>query len=104
VQYDRDEQRGAAYEVLDHLQNALQGQMGQQLQVALAMIRYAPPEDEHYYRALYYEALGHYLEARAEWALYAATGGAYRDRALDHIIAIDAQRRGSAKSPGKAGP
>ncbi len=93
VQYDRDEQRSAAFDVLDHLQNVLQGQMGQQLQVALAMIRYAPPEDEHYYRALYYEALGHYVEARAEWAVYAASGAAYRGRALDHIAAIDAQRR-----------
>ena len=93
VQYDRDEQRGAAYEVLDHLQVALQGQMGQQLQVALATIRYAPPEDEHYYRALYYEALGHYVEARAEWAQYAASGAAYRARALDHVAAIDARRR-----------
>lgn len=93
VQYDRDEQRGAAYEVLDQLQNVLQGQLGQQLQVALAMIRYAPPEDEHYYRALYYEALGHYVEARAEWAQYAASGAAYRGRALDHIAGIDAQRK-----------
>jgi tetratricopeptide (TPR) repeat protein len=93
VQYDRDEQRSAAYEVLDQLQNVLQGQMGQQLQVALAMIRYAPPEDEHYYRALYYEALGHYVEARAEWAQYAASGAAYEGRALVHIAGIDAQRK-----------
>ena len=94
VQYDRDEQRSAAFEVLDHLETVLQGQFGQQLQVALSQLRYAPPEDEHYYRALYYEALGHFAEARAEWALYAAAGIApYRGRALDHITGIDAQRR-----------
>jgi tetratricopeptide (TPR) repeat protein len=92
VQYDRDEQRSAAYEVLDQLQIVLQGQMGPQLQVALAMVRFAPPEDEHYFRALYYEALGHYIEARAEWAQYAASGATYRARALDHVAAIDAQR------------
>ncbi len=39
-----------------------------------------------------------YVEARAEWALYAAPGGPpYRRRALDHIAAIDAQRREAAK-------
>jgi hypothetical protein len=41
-----------------------------------------------------YEAVGSYPEARAEWALYAAVPDLpYRGRALDHIAAIDAQRR-----------
>ena len=104
VQLDRDEQRGAAFDVLDHLQTSLQGQLGQQLQVALSMIRFTPAEDEPYYYALYYEALGHYAEARAEWALYAASDGPYRGRALDHIAIIDGARRApvTAATPTRA--
>jgi hypothetical protein len=57
-------------------------------------MRFLPPEDLHYYRALLYESVDRYVEARAEWALYAAAGQpTYRGRALDHIAAIDAQRR-----------
>jgi hypothetical protein len=42
-----------------------------------------------------FEATGEYIEARAAWALYAAIPDAqWRRRALDHIHAIDAQRRG----------
>lgn len=94
VQYDRDEQRGAAFEVLDRMQNVLQGQLGAMVQNVLAGMRFAPAEDRHYYYGLLYEAVGHYTEARAEWALYAAAGDQpYRRRALEHIAAIDAQRR-----------
>jgi hypothetical protein len=54
-----------------------------------------------------YEATGDDIEARAEWALYAAVPDApWRRRALDHIQAIDAQHRtppgklaGAATSP-----
>jgi len=94
VQYDRDEQHGAAFEVLDRMQTVLQGQMAALVQTALAAMRFAPAEDQHYYLGLLYEAVGSYPEARAEWALYAAVPGLpYRGRALDHIAAIDAQRR-----------
>jgi tetratricopeptide (TPR) repeat protein len=94
VQYDRDEQRGAAFEVLDRMQNVLQGQLASLVQTALAQMRFAPAEDQHYYLGLLYEAVGSYTEARAEWALYAAGGDLpYRGRALEHITAIDAQRR-----------
>jgi hypothetical protein len=64
------------------------------VQNVLAGMRFAPAEDRHYYYGLLYEAAGHYTEARAEWALYAAAGNAtYRRRALEHIAAIDALRR-----------
>jgi len=98
VLYDRDEQRAAAFEVLDRMQAALGAQYQPQLQLEIARMAFVPPEDLHYYRALLYETLSRYVEARAEWALYAAAGGPpYRRRALDHIAAIDAQRREAAK-------
>ena len=49
VQYDRDEQRGAAFEVLDRMQTMLQGQLATMVQTALARMRFAPAEDQHYY-------------------------------------------------------
>jgi len=107
VFYDRDEQRASAFEVLDHLQAALSAQYQPQLRLELARMRFLPPEDLHYYRALLYESLEQYIEARAEWALYAAAGQpAYRGRALDHIAAIDAQRRANpgAKPPQQPAP
>jgi len=94
VHYDRDEQRAAAFEVLDRMQAAHQLELGAATQRALAAMRFAPVEDEYYYEALLYEALGDYTEARAEWALYASVPDApWRRRALDHIAAIDAQPR-----------
>jgi tetratricopeptide (TPR) repeat protein len=93
VHYDRDEQRGAAFEVLDKMAATLQQELGPFAQRALAAIRFAPAEDEYYYHALLYEALGDYAEARAEWALYAQVIDApWRRRALEHVQAIDAQR------------
>jgi len=97
VHYDRDEQRAAAFGVLDRMQGALQLELGPFTQRALATMRFAPAEDEYYYQALLYEALGDYTEARAEWLLYAGVNDApWRRRALDHVAAIDAQRRASA--------
>lgn len=91
--YDRDEQRGAAFEVLDKMAATLQQELGPFAQRALAAIRFAPAEDEYYYHALLYEALGDYTEARAEWTLYASvTDAPWRRRALEHVQAIDAQR------------
>jgi tetratricopeptide (TPR) repeat protein len=93
VHYDRDEQRGAAFEILDRMQAALQQELGQFVQRALGELRFAPPEDEYYYLALLYEALGAYTEARAEWTLYAAVPDAmWRHRALEHVRALDALR------------
>lgn len=101
VQYDRDEQRGAAFDVLDKMENTLQGQLVAMVQNVLAGMRFAPAEDRHYYYGLLYEAAGHYVEARAEWALYAAVETApYRRRALEHIAAIDALRRAPASESG----
>jgi len=101
VLYDRDEQRASAFEVLDHLRSSLTGQYQVQIQLELTRMRFLPPEDLYYYRALLYESLDRYVEARAEWALYAAAGQpSYRGRALDHIAAIDAQRRAN---PGPEG-
>lgn len=99
VQYDRDEQRGAAFEILDRMQTILQGQLATMVQMQLGGIRFAPAEDRHYYNGLLYEAAGHYAEARAEWALYAANPDApYRRRALDHITALDELRRGAPQA------
>jgi hypothetical protein len=63
-------------------------------------MRLAPAEDQHYYLGLLYESVGSYPEARAEWALYAEVPDLpYRARALDHIAAIDAQRRARRPVP-----
>jgi tetratricopeptide (TPR) repeat protein len=113
VHYDRDEQRAAAFEVIDHMQAVLQLEFGPNTQRALDAMRFAPAEDQLYYEALLYEAQGDLTEARAEWALYAAIPDApWRRRALDHVAAIDAQRAqprvhaprdgaGSAAAPGR---
>lgn len=94
VHYDRDEQRGAAFAVLDKIHVTLQQELGPFGQRALAGMRFAPPEDQYYYRALLYEALGDYTEARAEWMLYASVADApWRRRAIEHVDAIDAQLR-----------
>ncbi len=94
VQYDRDEQRGAAFEVLDRMKVSLGDQLAPALQNALARMRFAPAEDERYYRALMDEVVGDVPEARTEWLLYAADDAApYRRRALDHARALDTQGR-----------
>jgi tetratricopeptide (TPR) repeat protein len=100
VHYDRDEQTGAAFEVLDRMQATLQQELGPFIQRALALIRFAPPEDRDYYQALLYEALGATTEARAEWALYAQISDApWRARALQHIRLLDTQHRAPPASP-----
>jgi len=105
IVYDRDEQRGAAFDVLDHMRSTLQQQMGTQIQNVLATVRFSPAEDQHYYLALLYETLDQLVEARAEWALYAASGDTpWRARALDHIHAIDAQRKAPKPKAPKAVP
>jgi tetratricopeptide (TPR) repeat protein len=94
VQYDRDEQRGAAFDILDHMQSTLQGQLASIGLPALATMRFAPAEDRHYYFGLLYEAAGHLSEARAEFALYAAAGNLpYRRRAVEHVKGIDELRK-----------
>jgi tetratricopeptide (TPR) repeat protein len=93
VHYDRDEQPGAAFEILDRMQSALQQEFGPFVQRALADLRHAPAEEAYYYQALLYEALGNYAEARTEWLLYAAVPDAmWRRRALDHVRALDELR------------
>ena len=100
VLYDRDEQRAAAFSVLDHMQHGLQQQYGPYVANELAKLRPANAEDVHYYRALFYESIGQYVEARAEWAHYAASGDTpWRARALAHIASIDAQRRARPGAP-----
>ena len=94
VYYDREEQPGAAFSVLDRLQVSLQQEMSPLVQRLLAGVGFAPAEDEYYYLAMLHEATGAFIEARAQWAMYAAIPtAAWRGRALDHIAAIDAQRR-----------
>ena len=100
VHYDRDEQRAAAFEVLDRMSGTLQHELGAFMQRALGSLRFAPAEEAYYYRALLYEALGADTEARAEWALYASVpDAAWRRRALDHVRAIDARRVGRVSVP-----
>lgn len=98
--YDRDEQRSAAFEVLEKMRSTLQTQLGPQVQNALALVRFAPAEDRHYYQALLYEVTDQYVEARAEWAHYVAAGESpWRARALEHIRAIDEKRRAKPPAP-----
>ena len=100
VVYDRDEQRAAAFAVLDQMQSGLGQQYGIYVQNELAKLRFPRAEDLHYYRGLLYESVGQYIEARAEWAHYAAAGDTpWRPRALAHIAAIDAQRRARPGPP-----
>jgi hypothetical protein len=76
------------------MQATLQQDMAPFAQRALAGLRFAPAEDQYYYQAMLYEAIGDDIGARAAWALYAAVPGApWRGRALDHVQAIDALRR-----------
>ncbi|HEX2685607.1 MAG TPA: hypothetical protein VHN14_03275 [Kofleriaceae bacterium] len=94
VHYDRDEQHGAAFEVLDKMAVTLQQELGPFIQRALLAMRFAPPEDQYYYRALLYEALGNFAEARTEWMLYASVPDAlWQHRAIEHVHEIDAQLR-----------
>jgi tetratricopeptide (TPR) repeat protein len=91
---DEDEQRSAAFETLDRAKSAMSSSYGTSILNALATIRFAPSEDQHYYLGLLYESQHEYVEARAEFALYAAVPDAvWRTRALDHVHAIDAERR-----------
>ncbi|HET9624693.1 MAG TPA: hypothetical protein VFP84_25170 [Kofleriaceae bacterium] len=100
VHYDRDEQRGAAGHVLDRMRATLQQELAPLGQRALANLPFAPAEDQYYYLAMLYEATGDDIEARAEWALYAAVPDApWRRRALDHIQELDAQRRAALARP-----
>ncbi len=103
--YDRDEQRSAAFEVLDRMKSALQHSFGTQVQNVIATMRFAPAEDQHYYQGLLYEAMDQYAEARASFALYAASGDTpWRARALEHVRAIDAHRKNPPKPPKAATP
>jgi tetratricopeptide (TPR) repeat protein len=92
--YDRDEQRSAAFAVLESLQLTLQDSFGQQIRNSIATLRFAPAEDQLYVTGLLYEAQNQYVEARAQFALYAASEPiAWRERALAHVHALDALAR-----------
>jgi tetratricopeptide (TPR) repeat protein len=94
VVYDRDEQRGAAFEILEKMQTQMQAHYLQNVLGEIAKLRFAPADDQHYFQALLYESTGQYIEARAAWALYAAAADApWRTRALEHIAEIDRQRK-----------
>ncbi len=106
VRYDRIEQRSDAFETIDRIATAMQGQeLLEYLDSALGAMRFAPAADRHYYLGMVYEVTGFGLEARAEFALYAATAGApYRKRALDHIAALDRVSRAAAIAPPPVDP
>jgi tetratricopeptide (TPR) repeat protein len=107
VAYDRDEQLSEAFEVLDRLQTALQGEFMKNLQVAIDGLQLVPAVDVHYYRALLYESSGYLDEARASWLVYAAGGdeARFRRRALAHVAAIDRlrDREVAARRTGRRG-
>lgn len=98
VAYDRDEQPGAAFAVLDRMQPAALNPPspnfdGETVARPLRAMGFAPAEDEYYYLAMLDETGGHYLAARARWVSYASIPGvAWRRRALDHIAQIDARK------------
>ena len=108
VAYDRDEQLSSAFQTLDHMQSALTSSYAAQLQQSIASIQFVPAIDQRYWQALFYESVGYYAEARAEWLNYAA-GGAdarWKDRALAHVVALDKLRAEdlSARQKGKGKP
>jgi tetratricopeptide (TPR) repeat protein len=104
VIYDRDEQRGAAFQLLDAL-FAQQPQWIATVRNDRALARLAPVEDVHYFQALLAEANGELAAARAAWALYANSGDSpWRARALEHIAAIDRAQRRRQTSPPAAPP
>src|SRR5262249_30998029 len=92
-----------AFAVLDKLKGQQVQSYAPQVQLVLAQMRFAPAEDRHYYQALLDESFDAYVEARAEWATYAASGDLpWRTRALEHVTAIDKLRR--AKAPVESPP
>lgn len=101
VAYDRDEQLTMAHDVLkqltqsgpDNLERALRDSFGQPVPMY-------PLCDRHYFAALQYEALGHLIEARAEWQAYARWPDVpYRQRAQAHIEALDKLIADSRRKP-----
>ncbi len=105
VIYDRDEQRAAAFEILDRLKLTLQAAFASQMQNVLTPVRWSPPEDQYYYQGLLYEVLDQFAEARASFALYAAAGDTpFRARALEHVRALDARRRLPRPAPKVGSP
>src|SRR5262249_28406367 len=103
VAYDRADRAHDAFAVLDKLKGQQVQSYAPQVQLVLAQMRFAPAEDRHYYQALLYESFDAYVEARAEWATYAASGDLpWRNRALDHVAAIDKLRR--TKAPPEVAP
>ncbi|CAN5818565.1 hypothetical protein BH11MYX2_BH11MYX2_31550 [soil metagenome] len=102
---DQDEQRSAAFETLDRERNAMSTTYATSVLNALATVRFAPPEDQHYYLGLLYESQHQYVEARASFTLYAAVPDAlWRRRALEHVHAIDAERKAPKPVPEKKPP
>jgi tetratricopeptide (TPR) repeat protein len=101
VMYDRDDQRSAAFETLDKMQTAMQTGYAAQLQQVLSGAPLANDDDAAYYLGLFYESVGLYTEARTEWMTYAAIADApWRGRALEHVAALDEERR-TAKPPAR---
>lgn len=92
VAYDRDDQPGEALEVIARLQSALAESFAEEMASGIALYRFAPPEDVHYFRALLAEIVGDAIGARAEWLTYAAGGGTFAARARAHVAALDAAR------------
>ncbi len=104
VLYDRLELRGAAFDQLSSLRAMLtqggSGMFARYLCDELNRVEFVPAEDLEYFRALAYEAMGKYVEARAEWLTYAAVPhAAWRSRALDHVALLDARARAVDEPP-----
>lgn len=95
VAYDRDEQPARAAAAMSKITgNSSTAAAMTDLDSGGELLLFTPAVDEHYCRAMLYEATGYLDDARAEWLAYsrAAPPAAYRARALDHLRAIDAKR------------
>lgn len=99
VAYDRDEQRGAELDVLARIKSSVGESYAEEVEDAIGRFRFAPAEDVHYFRALFAESIEAYTEARAEWLVYASSGGAFRARALTHVADLDTMRRTQKHQP-----
>lgn len=88
--YDRDEQLGKAYEVLQRMNSQMGSGAAGSAQSAVAVLKLPSPE-KTYMLALAYEAGSQWGEARTAWLNYAAMGprARYAGRAEAHVAAID---------------
>ncbi len=89
--YDRDDQISRAFDLVMTAQHVLGPQFAERMEAGLASVPPVPAPEIHYARGFLYETAGFLLEARTEWQGYLrmTTIARHRDRARDHLAAID---------------